>query len=614
MASALMALSLVMAGCAPEATTTTPATPSAPTTPTTPTAPATPTIPTAPVGKEAVKPSLETPKYGGTLNLVLSADVTRHDPIDGSTSGATINMVYENLWTGDWTKGPAGGYGTSETRWANNTIDIWEHKRGAIAESTTWTTDPQKNEGTIVYKIRQGIHWAVNPAPWAEASRTVNGRELTADDVVAHLKRATTGTTTYIYLGTPELRVAKITKTGPWKVTVSLPLDAMVSGIARFGDSTQIVAPEVVAKYGNASNWKNSVGTGAFMIADYVSGSLITLVRNPNYWDKDPIGPGKGNQLPYLGRIQYIILPDASTRLAALRTAKIDLMAGVQSEDADQIRKTTPSLKELELGTGSGIDGAAMRVDIPPFDDIRVRRAMLMAIDFKAISDSVFGGKGWILAYPWDYAKEYSDLYIELDDPEMPESTRELYTYNPEKAKQLLKEAGYPNGLKTTALITSASVDEFAIYKDMWAKVGIEVTIDIRETAAVNNIRTAGQHPPLGARDRVPPATFFRPAVFDESPTSNPSRIKDPVLNEMLVKLRLTAVTESYSAAVKEAKQLTKYVLGQAFQVPGEIGPSYTMWWPWLRNYSGEQSVGYYDAIWPQWVWYDEALKKSIGY
>lgn len=610
-----MALSLVMAACAPAAAPTAPTTP----TPTTPTpAPTTSAAPTAPTPErpqqEAAKPAAEAPKYGGTLNLVLSGDVTRHDPIDGSTSGATINMVYENLWTGDWTKGPAGGYGTAVTRWTNNTVDIWEHKRGVIAERTTWTTDPQKGEGAIVYKIRQGVRWAINPAPWAEASRLVNGRELTADDVIAHFKRAVTVPTTYFYLGTPELRVAKIAKTGPWEVTVNLPLDAMVSGIARFGDSTQIVAQEVVAKYGNAGNWRNSVGTGAFIINDYVSGSVITLVKNPNYWDKDPIGPGKGNQLPYLSTLRYLIMPDASTRLAALRTGKIDLMASVLAEDAEPMRKTNPLLKELELGTGTGMDGAAMRVDIPPFNDIRVRRAMLMAIDFKAISDSVFGGRGWILAYPWDYAKEYADLYVGLDDPDIPESTRELYTYNPEKAKLLLKEAGYPNGLKTTALIASGQVDDFAIYKDMWAKVGIDVALDIRENAAINSIRTSGQHPPLAARDRVPPATFFRPAVFAESPTSNPSRIKDPVIDEMLVKLRITAVMKGYSAAIKETRELTKYVLGQAFQVPGEIGPSFTMWWPWLKNYSGETSVGYYDGIWPQWVWVDETLKKSLGH
>jgi pyruvate/oxaloacetate carboxyltransferase len=67
-----------------------------------------------------------------------------------------------------------------------------------------------------------------------------------------------------------------------------------------YGKSPAPIDPEVVEKYGSGADWRNSVGTGPFMLTDLVASSSATLVRNPNYWDKDPVGPGKGNQLPYL--------------------------------------------------------------------------------------------------------------------------------------------------------------------------------------------------------------------------------------------------------------------------------------------------------------------------
>ena len=110
-----------------------------------------------------------------------------------------------------------------------------------------------------------------------------------------------------------------------------------------------VVPPEVMQKYGDMTNWKNSVGTGPFMLTDWIPGSEAVYVRNPNYWMKDPIGPGKGNQLPYLDGVSIVILPDASTQQAALRTAKIDQISGYNIEDDSQHEKD-----------GSGLEGSTV--------------------------------------------------------------------------------------------------------------------------------------------------------------------------------------------------------------------------------------------------------------
>jgi len=607
-----MALSLVLAACAPAATPDTPTIPPAPAIPTTLPGTAAQSTPVQEnLQKETVKPTDAGPKYGGTMNRAESADITRWDAIQHSVMGATLHLTNQGLWSGDWTRGPAGGYGTKETDWAFNQYDRFDLKTGYIAASTKWTVDTAKKEGTIVYQIRRGIHWALNPA--SEASRLVGGRELTADDVAQSLKRTITDPTAYIYRANPETRSANITKTGPWEVTVKVPLAALITTISRFGDSAYMQAPEVITKYGNTQNWRNSVGTGPFVLTDYVAGSNTFLVRNPNYWMKDPIGPGKGNQLPYLDSVRILIIPDASTRQAALRTGKIDMLSGFLSDEAEQIKKTSPDLSELETAAGSRLTVAGMRTDLPPFNDVRVRRAMMMATDFNSILKGLYGGRGQILTWPSQLLPGYEDLYLGLDDKEMPASVKELYVYNPDKAKQLLKEAGYPNGFKTSILIASTDADFFSIWKDMWAKVGIDLRLDVRESGVVSAMKINRTYEALALGGGADATMFLTAPHLQGEGEANPSVINDPVINKALEEVRIAMVTKGEAEAMRLYKEMMKYVLDQAYGIPRPQVPTYNFWWPWLKNYSGETSVGYYESF-AQWVWIDQALKKSMGY
>ena len=608
MVSVLMALSLVMAACAPAAT------PTAPTTPTTPTAPTTPTTPTKPAEektqKEAVAPTADVPKYGGTLTLSLSGDQTNFDPSRVITS-IILNLTNEELWGGDWARGIAGGYGTKETDWGAANNDLWYLKLGYIAESTKWTVDEKNNEGILVYQIRQGVRFALNPA--SEASRLVNGRTVTADDVIWNMKRVLTEPTAFLY-ATTELWPAKdkMSKTGPSEITIKVPLDVLSVAIARFSNGIMIVPPEVVAKYKDMQDWKNSVGTGSFMLKEYVPGSAVTLSRNPNFWMKDPIGPGKGNQLPYLDGIKVLIIPDASTRQAAFRTGKIDQMTGLTEEDAAAIRKTTTAVIEKSAQSYQG-RGTPLWMDTrkPPFNDVRVRRAMMMAIDFNSILQNLFKGRGQIHTVPYAFIPEYADLYLGWDDPKFPESARELYTYNPDKARQLLKDAGYPTGFKTTMILDSTEVDYYSIIKDMWSKVGIDLTLDLKTSTIRNNLRSARQYE-LVTYTTGPIAMFVAAGSLWGTRT-NFSYINDPYVGEMVAKFQRAALDDLHQA-MKIQKELRPYLLDQAYSIPNVIGYFYWFWWPWLKNYSGELTLGYDTQNWPQWIWYDQTLKKSMGY
>ncbi|MBI2851020.1 MAG: ABC transporter substrate-binding protein [Chloroflexi bacterium] len=609
--SGMIVLSVLIAACGPAATIpTAPTTPAAPETPSAPAAPAAPAAPTTEKPQqEAVKPAPEAPKYGGTLTQSLSGDVARFDPF-ASVSGEAL--IHQELWMGDWAKGIAGGYGAGETDW-NMSSDLFHLKKGFIAEDTKWIIDDAKNEGTIIYQIRQGIHYGLNPA--SEASRLVGGREVTADDVVATLIKRVTDPSGYLYLSNPELKVAKITKTGPWEVTVKLPLPALISGITRLTDSTSILPPEVWQKYGDLANWRNAVGAGPFMLAEYVPGSAVVFVRNPNYWEKDPIGPGKGNQLPYLDGVKRIIIPDNSTRLAALRTGKIDILGSVTWEEAINFRKTTPALKEQSQTSADGRgDAIKLPVDRAPFNDVRVRRAMFMATDLKAIAEQYFGGFAQWVTIGWSDTKDYHAIYLGLNDPEMSELGRELYTYNPEKARQLLKEAGYPNGFKTSILLTATQVDFFSIIKDMWAKVGIDLKLDVRETTVVNNIKRSRTHEALTQSSGNPVGAWYLGINVQGASEYNTGMLDDPAINDALDRARRLALTDANGAMRIYKVEISKRLLEQAYNIPLPNGYRYDFWWPWLKGYSGETHVGYQNLIWPYYIWYDTALKKSMGF
>ena len=610
--SGLMAVSLVMVACSAATTTSTTATTQTTTTSTTTVAtPTTPTSPTTPT-----TPSAEVPKYGGTLTLCISVDATGTSLDPQLAKESVTGLVYQRLWSGDWTKGAAGGYGTNQTDWRGR-YDLFDLKMGYIAEKINWTTDSANNAGTIVYEIRQGVHYGLNSN--SEASRLVNGRTVTTDDVIFGLKRAISNSQAFIYQSNPDLRTANITKTGPWEVTVQVPLASMVQALSRFGEATNTAPSEVVQKYGDMTNWKNSVGTGPFMLTDYVSGSSITLVRNPNYWMKDPIGPGKGNQLPYLDGVTILIIPDASTKLAALRTGKVDQMGGQMTgnmglsyDDATTMEKTAPQLLHAQ-GEYGAMSPTYFNTTKAPFTDVRVRQAMLMATDLESIRQSLNHGLGQILTFPFEYTKTYADLYMGLDDPEMPASVKDLYTYNPDKAKKLLADAGYPNGFKTSILITSSSVDYFSIMKDMWAKVGIDLTLDIRDAVVVTNLMTNRDYQ-MATGGRAPVGIFYLLSNLTGQATTNGSVVNDPVINDGITKVRQACITDMHQG-MHLFKEMMPYVLGQAYAIPMPANPLTIYWWPWLKNYSGETCVGMESGnAWAQWIWYDQALKKSMGH
>ncbi|MDP2730069.1 MAG: ABC transporter substrate-binding protein [Dehalococcoidales bacterium] len=600
----LMVLSLVIAACAPAVTEQPPVTEQ-------------PEVTEEP---EVTEPTVEKPKYGGVLNVGLSRDIFDFDEIVGSSGSAfTLMLTNETVLFGDWTKGPAGGYGTNETPWYDTALSP-DLKAGLLAESFELPTKMEGDTASIIYHIRQGVKYALDPEN--EASRLVGGREVTAEDVLNQMQLSITEPTAYIYKTTAPLRTAEVTSPAPWTIKVEVPWDAYEVAELRFGGYMHAFPKEPYEKWGTGAfaDWRHSVGTGPWILKSWVPSSSATLVRNPDYWMTNPIGPGKGDQLPYMDGVKIFIIPDNSTLMAAMRTGKIDTLfydkTTIDYEDGLILKKTMPEYMNLGPGLGSGAAPLMFKLDRPPFNDVRVRKAMFQAIDFDAINEGLFDGQGLIHSFPIAYPEDFAPAYLAPDDPEFPAEAKDMYNYDPEAAKQLLAEAGYPDGFKTNLIIgdDAKDIDYFSIYKDYWSKIGADVELRPKETGALENIQGRYDFDGMIRTKSMTRARYYFLSYLAFEGPNNQSQIEDPVITEGIQRVQEVRLFDIKEAG-RRYREVLKYVYPQYWAIPVIAEPGWTFWPPWLKNYSGEWVVGAgRTKDFFRWVWIDTALKKELGY
>ncbi len=567
------------------------------------------------VTQETAAPS-DKPQYGGSITLAMTLDVNDFLPWSLAAS-APIQQCNEWLWNGDWAKGYAGGYGTGDVGWETST-NLRGMKAYYLAEDIRWEADAGGETGTVYIKVKEGIHYSYDPN--LEASRLVGGREVTADDVLWNLdmrindERAHPGA--FIHLFFPWMWGIHGEKVGPNEISYTFPIAQLLNGVMFLCDGSQIFPPEVdeIYKAESATDWQCSVGAGPFMIEDYVPSNMTTVKRNSNYWQRNPVGPGMGDQLPYLDKIKYLLIQDLSTQQAAFRTGRLDQMGNFSIEDRALMVKQNPELMEA-VGGLMAIPLLGMRTDFPgtPYADVNVRRAMMMATDFNTINEGLYNGLGQILTWPYWYQKGYEKLYLGLDDPDCPDEIKELYVYNPEKAMQLLADAGYPSGFPAEILMTQDSVDYYSILKDQWAKVGIDLTFNVQDFGAYWGILNSYAYEEMVVANIPPPSSWPEVAGYTGVTSSNFSKINDPFVNDATDHMLEAAVTD-LDAAMTETRELMKHLLKDAWIIPTPRYPTYTLWWPWLKNYSGENSVGWLAFIWPWYTWVDQDMKAEMGY
>lgn len=536
----------------------------------------------------------EEPQYGGTVTRSGRTQLVGFDPAY-TVSWQCFQMSYTHdpLLAGDFAK---GGQGTNETGFRLYTF-LLGTLAPYLAESYEFP-----DEETIIFHLRKGVHWQNLPP--------VNGREFVADDVVFSFIRLFEIPESYLVTTHKEgKRPTSIKALDKYTVEIKVPAGCQGPIFRDLSAQTRPIAPEIVEMYGDHKDWKHNVGTGPWILTEWVPASCTTYTRNPNYWMEDPLLPGY--QLPFLDSWKYLFIPDLSTRLAALRTGKIDADDGILWEDKESLIQTTPELVHARFGINEM--GVGMKTDKAPFNDIRVRKALWLAMDNESIKDEFYGGNAAMLSYPVKDLGDFSSAYVPLE--ELPESTQELYGYDPDKAKELLAEAGYPNGFKAEMVCYAlqSNVDLATILQDQWSRVGVEIEITPLEYASYTSVMIRFQHEDMILADSMWTSSPYKCQTWATGQGRNLSIVSDPWLDEQYDKVVANFLNPAERAAIM--KECVPYILDKAWYVQP---PNYTtsvFWWPWLKRYNGEYCHGYTQFHkFVQFVWIDQDLKKEMGY
>lgn len=284
---------------------------------------------------------------------------------------------------------------------------------------------------------------------------------------------------------------------GPWKYWGYMDMDSIVESVTALDDLTvefklkkreapfianlamdfaAIVSPTASEKYG-ADFSSNPVGTGPFKFISWIKDDSLVYERNPDYWGGDV----------YLDRLIIKVIPDATARWLALQKGEVDIIDFPSPEDLDKM-KGTDGIKVIQQ-EGLNVGYLALNTEKAPYDNVKVRQAMNYAIDRNEIVAGVYGEAGKPAKNPlpptmWSYNDDI-----------------EAYDYNPEKAKELLAEAGYADGFKTeiwampVARPYNPNGKKVAeIMQAQLAKVGIEVDIISYEWGTYLDKTDMGEH------------------------------------------------------------------------------------------------------------------------
>ncbi len=503
--------------------------------------------------------------------------------------------------------GPAG---TEESDYNISFYSNFWFNKGELAESWEFEGDD-----TVIYHIRKGVHFSYNPK--LEASQLVGGREFTADDAVYNIRRnyIDQKTSGAYFLALADAPVDAYA-TDKWTVVVKTPPGHQYFTHRFVCQCIKHYAHEVIEKYGSSVDWSNVVGTGPFMMDSCVPNSSYRFVKNPTFWEKDPYI--QGNQLPYIDTVKILVIPDASTRLAAIRTCQADRYTGVTWEQLAELEGTNPELQSRKyLGLCMM---PSYRLDKPelPFTDINVRRALMMGINYQELIDEYYQGNAVIYQYPIAsfQKKEWSKAYTPLEELGLaPDGfdTKEIYEYNPEEAKKLLAKAGYPDGFKCEMVVTQRNADFISMLKAYWDKIGVDLSLDLVEQSVsshLTNKKTYNQMISTAWPSNGVAGTF---EIVRQGGYFNFSRVSDPIIDEGYLEIcKAVPWSDEWYQLVKK---LAAYQTHQVYycDVPTEF--LNVIWQPWLKRYHGEMNVIEFEHNgWLQYAWIDQELKKEMGY
>jgi len=443
------------------------------------------------------------PQTGGTLITAVPITFKTMDPVYGDsdiTDRLALNQVFEPLFRldekGDMVPILASGYRYN----ANNT--------------------------ELTVSLRKGITFQ-------------DGTPFNADAVVFNFTRLM-GATGAMRTGTVSW-LKSVEKTGDYevKLTVKTPTGYALSSLAAEG--TLMISPAAFERYGDDFG-RHPVGTGPFRFVDWIGADRIILERNPDYWMKD----AAGKPLPYLDGVEIRSITNYATAMLELESGGVELLSVVNPQDFQRVRDSA----DLGLLEGPQVlaHQALVNVTHPPFDKKEVRQAFAWAIDRETLAKAIAGEDG--LVYP---------TYVPPAEWEF-DPTIKGYGFDPTKARELLNQAGYPDGVSFEMLTIQREPDISIaqILQQMLKESGFDMELTVLERQAwIGQVITegrfdasmlAGQHPRIDPHD-----TWARSYIAEQG--GNWSRHQDQTLVDMIYKARDTVDREERKKIYREVAE-----------------------------------------------------------
>lgn len=510
----------------------------------------------------------QTPKRGGVFRICAFADPTGFDPHLTVNWWTMINLSFTHSRLLKHKAGPSVQPGTFPVE-------------GDLAES--WA---QPNETTYIFKLRKGVRWHSKPP--------VNGRELTAEDVSYTYDRFLT------IKGNPnrpvleQIERIEALDRHTVRITLKEPFAWFLDALA--ATTTWIVPKEAVDQYGDLRRPEACIGTGPWMLERYQPNVRSTFVRNPSYFVP---------ALPYADGVELAVDPDPSSSLAAWLAGRYDFAPFygmvVRRLDLDVARRRKPGLQTSEF-TWMITGLTAMKLDQEPFRDIRVRRAMAVANNWKEILEtlSLYDGHG--VPSPAVPAA-LSEWAIPID--QLPPEGRRLYDHSIPQAKRLLAEAGYPSGFKTPIETTAGFgpdfMDSVQISLKNWRAAGVEADLKLKEMGAFITSTIFGKFEKMMITIRGGPlfpdtylASFHLPGQL-----LNSAGVNDPKLNEMI---RLQRRTFDVTKRREVLYDIQRYLSEQVYYVYGPSGKVVSAWEPYVKNFAPNLGNDYGGRLMAAWL------------
>ncbi|GMA15359.1 ABC transporter substrate-binding protein [Deinococcus metallilatus] len=429
-----------------------------------------------------------------TLVIGIQSDPTGFDPeaILNNTSGFVMSTVYDSL-----------------VKYKRGTVEV----EPGLAQS--WKISPDGK--TYTFTLRKGVTFQ-------------DGTPFNAQTFVKSLDRLfKKNDSAYIYNTGPVESYIDFTygpmdsyqATGPYTVQFKLkkPFAPFLTSLAMVWNG--VVSPAAAAKFGKDFR-NNPVGTGPFVFKEWVRGDHVTLAANPNYWG------GK----PKVDRLIFKVIPDPQAAVLALKRGEVQILADVSNQTIPAIR-ADPNLRLLTQ-PGLTISGVSLPFNVKPFSDVRVRQALNYAIDKDALNRTLYQGLAKTLTSPLPEAQWGFDPSLKG------------YPYDPQKAKQLLTAAGYPNGFTAellaynTARGYNPAGPQLAIAIQGYLKqIGVNVNVKQMEFGSFLSTVRSGKYGGMAltgwSGDNGDPDNFLYELFASPNiPVGNTSGYKNPKVDALL--------------------------------------------------------------------------------